>query len=127
MNERILRTVLVLVCTDPSLHSIMVERFAVVDVVGLGRGHSFGKNLGVLTAVKSQNFRKIFAPPPPPRPPTPTKNKNNKQIKKKPYQPGGRQRNLKTRRKLSGTTYVTGHYSAGAQYFSGMELFSMHR
>ena len=38
MNERVL---LVHVCTDPSLHSIMVERFAIVDVAGLGAGTEF--------------------------------------------------------------------------------------
>ena len=38
MNERIL---LIHVFTDPSLHSIMVERFAVVDVAGLGAGTQF--------------------------------------------------------------------------------------
>ena len=39
--------------------------------------------------------------------------------------PGGRQRNLKSREKLSGTIYVTGRYSAGAHYYG--HLFSMHR
>ena len=84
---------------------IMVERFAVVEVAGLGAGTQFVKNLGLLTAAKSRNFRKI--PPPPPRPPHP-------------FLPGGRQRNLKSRGTLSGTIYVTGRYSAGAHYFSGM-------
>ena len=41
----------------------MVERFAVVDVAGLGAGHSFGKNLGLLTAAKSRSFRK-YSPHP---------------------------------------------------------------
>ena len=34
-----------------------VERFAVVDVEGQGREHSFVRNLGLLTAAKSRNFR----------------------------------------------------------------------
>ena len=38
INERIL---LIHVYTDPSLHSIMVKRFAVVDVAGLGVGIQF--------------------------------------------------------------------------------------
>ena len=38
MNERIL---LIDVYADPSLHSIMVERFAVVDVAGLEAGTRF--------------------------------------------------------------------------------------
>ena len=38
INERIL---LIHVYTDPSLHSIIVERFAVVDVAGLGAGAQF--------------------------------------------------------------------------------------
>ena len=33
--------VLVHVCTDPSVHSIVVERFAVVDVAGIGAGTQF--------------------------------------------------------------------------------------
>ena len=36
---------------------------------------------------------------------------------------GGRQRNLTSRGKLSGTIYVTGRYSAGAHYFSGMDSY----
>ena len=95
MNERIL---LIHVYTDPSLHSIMVESFAVVDVavvdVDVRVGDSFGKNLGPLTAAKSRSFRKIF-----------------------PQTLGGRQRNLKSRGKLSGTIYVTGPIQPGLIIF----------
>ena len=68
MNERILH---IHVYTDQSLQSIMVERFAVVDVAGLGRGHSFGKNLGLLTLRNHETFAK-YSPKPCPawRPPT---------------------------------------------------------
>ena len=38
---------------------IMVERFALSKSRGQGRGHSFVKNLGLLTGAKSRNFRKI--------------------------------------------------------------------
>ena len=79
---------------------------------GLGRGHSFGKNLGLLTAAKSRNFRKIFSP----RAPPPKK-------KEKTFLPGGRQRNLKSRGKRLETIYVTGRYSAGAHYFSEMDSY----
>ena len=45
--------------------------------------------------------------------------------KKKTFLPGGRQRNLKSRVTLSGKVYVTGRYSAGAHYFSGMDSLNV--
>ena len=89
--------VLVHVCTDPNLPSIMVERF--------------GKNLGFLTAAKSRDFCKI------------ERLLQNIPHPTNPILPGGRQQNLKSRGKLSGTIYVTGHYSAGAHYFSRMDSY----
>ena len=49
---------------------IMVERFAVVEVAGLGAGDTvLLRLLGLLTAAKSRNFRKIPPAPLPPPPP----------------------------------------------------------
>ena len=89
-----------------SLHSIIWSNVLLSSMSrDLGRGHSFGKNLGFLTAAKSRNFHNLKYSP------------------SNPFLPGGRQRNLKSRGKLSGTTYVTGRCSVGVHYFSEMDSY----
>ena len=81
MNERVR---LVHVCTDQIPHSIMVERFAIVNVAGLGAGTQFWKESGTLDRCEIAEL-------------SPSPNH---------ILPGGRQRNPKSRGRLSGSIYI---------------------
>ena len=109
---------LVHVCTDPSLHN--GRTFCCCRSRGAKGGDTVLLRMWDSWPLRNRETVEKY-PPPPPVPPSP----NHPLIpaSTNPFLPGGRQLNLKSRGTLSGPIYVTGRYSAGAHYFSGMDSY----